>query len=384
MILHLVPDDKFIDFAYSEFEKAAPNQNKFLVISDKEDKKFKYIKSAKVEKISPTKVISQKFIESLKNYEFVVLHWFSAGDNAKIQLVLKASCETKFVWLGWGGDFYKYIAGNRNSLFLKKTSKLWRHKNKIRVIQFIPFKSFIKKIVRYENDHLKAIKKIKYFAPIIPTEYDLLKNALPQFKSKYVPFSYGNIDDLLRGLEQHQIQGQNILLGNSATYENNHLEAFDLIAKLDIEHRNIIVPLSYGDSEYRDIIIAYGKNKFGENFLPLVDFMVKEKYHKIIASCSIVIMNHLRQQAMGNINTMMYLGAKIFLNPKNPVFAFFRNEGAYVFSTDTILKDPHKAFEVLSEKEIAENRKILKKYWSVKAVEDKTRILIETIRNDKV
>lgn len=378
MILHLVPDEKFIDFAYNEFEKIAPGENRFLVISDQVSEQFKYIKSEQVSKISSTEVNNQQFLDTLKEYEFVALHMFSMHDRAKIRLVLNAPSKTKFIWLGWGGDFYHYIVGNYSSLFLEKTRKLWKQNNKKTRL-----KNFIKTLLGHKANHLRAIGKVHYFAPVIPTECNLLKSVLPQLKAEFAPFSYANLEDMLRGLDQHQMEGQNILIGNSASYENNHMEVFDLLEKLDLGQRSVIAPLSYGIPDYRDAIMCRGEEKLGKNFLPLVDFIPKDEYHQMIASCSIVIMNHLRQQAMGNIITMMYLGAKIFLNPKNPVFDFFQNEGAYVFSIDIMSADQHKAFEPLSAEQIAQNRKILEKHWSAKVVEEKTRTLIAMAREGK-
>ncbi len=375
MILHLVPDEKFIDFAYNEFEKIAPGENRFLVISNHDCEQFKYIKSEKVSKISSSELNSYQFLDSLKNYDFIALHMFSMQERAKIRLVLNAPSETKFIWFGWGGDFYHYIVGNYDSLFLEKTRKLWKKNNtKTRL------KNLIKTLLGHKANHLRAINKIHYFSPVIPTEYNLLKSTLPQLKAKFAPFSYANLEEMVRGLDRYQIEGQNILVGNSASYENNHLEVFDLLEKLEIGQRRIVTPLSYGIPEYRDIIKSKGEEKLGKNFLPLVDFIPKDEYHKMIASCSIVIMNHLRQQAMGNIITMMYLGAKIFLNPKNPVFDFFQNEGAYVFSIDIMSVDQHKTFKPLSVEQIAQNRKILEKHWSVKAVAEKTHTLITIVR----
>ena len=379
MILHLVPDEKFIDFAYDEFEKIVPGENRFLAISDQIGETFKYIKSEQIGKISTEEANTKRFMDSLNEYECVVLHMFSMHERVKIRIVLEAQPGTKFVWLGWGGDFYHYISGSHESLFLKKTRKLWKQKN-----QKTRFKNLIKSLLGHKKNHLRAIERVRYFAPVIPTEYDLLKSVLPQLKAEFAPFSYSNLDDMLRGLEHHKIESQNILIGNSASYENNHLEVFDLLEKLDIGKRKIIVPLSYGIPDYRDLVRRQGEQMFEEHFFPLIDFMPKDKYHETIASCSIVIMNHLRQQAMGNIITMMYLGAKIFLNPKNPTFDFFKNEGAYVFSIEALSSNLSGGFDLLSVEQIVENRKILEKHWSAKAVEEKTRKLIAIVRGGQV
>lgn len=373
MILHLVPDEKFIDFAFNEFEKVISG-NKFLVITDSDSGDFKYIKSKNIEKVSAEKIKSKAFISSLQDYEFVVLHYL---DKLKTELVLSAPKGVKFVWLGWGADFYHHITGSNQNLYLSKTKNLWQSKNK-----FTRIKNKVSKLILYKKKYLKAVCKIDFFAPILPNEYGLLKKSIRCFVARYVPFSYGSLDELLLGLNECKVMGGNILLGNSASYANNHIEAIDILAKLNLGHCNVITPLSYGDEEYRDYIAEYGKTRLNDNFKPITDFMDKHEYHQLISSCSIVIMNHLRQQGMGNIVTMMYLGAKIYLNANNPVFEFFKKEGAHVYSIEELTIGNTMVFESLSSEQIAVNRAILEKNWSAVAVENKIRDLIRIVREN--
>ena len=72
MILHIVPDEKFIDMAYDIFEAVQPKNNKFLMADNK--KLLRYIRKTPVEKISKVKFSSRNFAKSLHKYEFVVIH----------------------------------------------------------------------------------------------------------------------------------------------------------------------------------------------------------------------------------------------------------------------------------------------------------------------
>jgi hypothetical protein len=144
--------------------------------------------------------------------------------------------------------------------------------------------------------------------------------------------------------------------------------------------RKIICPLSYGIQDYAREIIQYGSGKLDNNFVPLTDFMPIEEYNKIISSCSIVIMNHLRQQAVGNIVIMMYFGAKIFLNKENPVYEFFKNNGAVVFSMEEL--NGANMNKGLTEQEKNINKAILQKYWSRDVMNEKTKNLINTMNKD--
>ena len=92
-------------------------------------------------------------------------------------------------------------------------------------------------------------------------------------------------------------------------------------------------------------------------------------------------MNHLRQQAVGNIVTMMYFGAKIFLNKENPVYDFFINIGAVIFSMEELNYENINLR--LTKEEIEINKIILKKYWSRDIMVEKTKKLIELLNKDK-
>ncbi len=224
----------------------------------------------------------------------------------------------------------------------------------------------------------KVINRIDYFSPVLEEDYDLLKSSLKNFKPKFLDWNYGTLeDDLIRDFNS-KITERNILIGNSATYENNHLEAFEMVAHLNLEDSKIICPLSYGEgTQYTEKIIQKGHELFGTRFHPLTEFIPIDDYRKIIGSCSIVIMNHLRQQAVGNIIMMMYLGAKIFLNTENPVYHFFKKRGAVIFSTNELTSQVISL--PLTDGDTAVNRNILKNYWSRQVILEKTRKLIQTV-----
>jgi hypothetical protein len=247
----------------------------------------------------------------------------------------------------------------------------------------INFKDNIKKIIKsiifYQiKDYKEILKKINYFAPVLYEDYVLLKKQINDFRPKYLDWNYGSLEnDFIK--EDLEIKGNNILIGNSSSFENNHIEVIDYLSELDLDSRKIICPLSYGNSEYAVEIIKYGNKILPNNFEPLKNFMKIEEYNEIISTCSVVIMNHLRQQAVGNIIIMMYFGAKIFLNKENPVYEFFKNKGAIIFSINELNNQVINT--KLSEEEIKKNRQILKEYWSEDIMIKKTEKLIETMRN---
>jgi len=375
MILHIVPDDKFIDMAYNMFEIACPNNNEFLVVTN--NKNLKYIKTTPVTKVSHIKFFSHGFKKKLSQYEFIIIHWL---DDKNMKLLLEADKNIKFLWIGWGGDYYNLIKSKKDNLLLPKTKELVGTINLNKSLNYKEIiKSILKKVLFFNLDRHKAIQRVDCFAPVLYEDYALMKNSIKDFKPQYIDWNYGTLeDDFIVRLKDIKINANNILLGNSDTATNNHLEVFDMLNTLDIKDSKIIAPLSYGNIAYRDKIIKVGKYIYGKQFIPLINFMSKEEYNKIISSCSNVIMNHTRQQALGNIIIMMYVGAKIFLRKENPVYSFFKNNNAIIFSIEELNNENFK--RILAEAEIKQNREILISYWSRKVILQKTKKLIETMR----
>ena len=92
-------------------------------------------------------------------------------------------------------------------------------------------------------------------------------------------------------------------------------------------------------------------------------------------------MNHYRQQAMGNILIALWMGAKLFLSLRNPAYSFLNNMGVKLFSIEKDLYKNKISLDGLFEKDIFNNREILKKYYGHEQVLERTRNLLNTISN---
>ncbi|MDD3014474.1 MAG: TDP-N-acetylfucosamine:lipid II N-acetylfucosaminyltransferase [Candidatus Gastranaerophilales bacterium] len=375
MILHLATDEKFIDAAYSIFNGILPNENKFLIVSS--EKKLKYVKSAKYELITFKELYNPDFIIKLNSYDFVIFHSLL---NCFKKLILRMNPKVKILWIGWGFDYYGQMTNcyPRNLLF-EKTNTLYS-KN-MTIINLLKSNFGLLKRLFDNTIHFSRIaKRVDYFAPVLPNEYELCKKHISGLKAEFISWNYidnieENKSDNISGF------GNDILLGNSASYTNNHYEAIDILSTIKIDSsRKVYVPLSYGDNKYRDCVINYGKSKLGNIFVPLVDFMPQEEYWKIIASCKFVLMNHLRQQAMGNIVVKIYNGSSVFFQPNNPCFQFFKNIGVKVFDIGTLaVKKNIEEFD-LTDEEINANKRSIISYFGKNAILQKTANLITKIK----
>jgi dTDP-N-acetylfucosamine:lipid II N-acetylfucosaminyltransferase len=226
--------------------------------------------------------------------------------------------------------------------------------------------------LRYELFYLprikRAIRRTDFFSSPFPEDFDLLRAYFKEdFHPTYTRVFYGSVErTYVPGAER--VYGRNILVGNSATATNNHLEVFAILAGMDLGHRKIVVPLSYGDDVYRDAILDRGRSMFGERFQPMTEFLPLEQYNNLIAQCSVVVMGHKRQQGTGNTATLLYKGAKVFLEEVNTVYQYLRNRGGYVYTLDDLKKGGVEAFAPLTEEQKGKNRAVLEDYASTEVV----------------
>lgn len=372
MILHIATDSLFLDMAYRKFEKASPGLNEFVVISNQTSLQISKIANVKV--LSSKAVFEDDFLNRLSAYDAMVVHYLN-HDSAL--LIAKAPPKMRVLWLGWGGDYYSLIQGKKENFYLLEKTLDAYAKNRSLKAGIRHLLILCRDLFRNSREvKLNAVKRIDFFAPVLPEEYTLVKNSLRGFKAKYISWSYGCLDDLI--LPAKILNGNNILLGNSATYTNNHLDAFELLKGFNLPGK-IITPLNYGEKDYAKLIIKSGKALFDKNFEPIQDFLPLAEYAEYASQCPYVIMNHLRQQGLGNIIMMMHLGAKIFLNAQNPIFRFFQSQGAFIFTTD-FLKDKGNFESVkLTSDNIQQNRNVLAKVWGTDQVHHRTLKVISAL-----
>lgn len=379
-ILHISNKNVFIKYALNSFENVYPAQNKLWMFSSRCD--AKKLNEEGVSSITFISTFNPFTLKSLKSYDLIIIHGF---DVFKYPLIALAPAGVKFAWLGWGYDYYDYIYANPDDLLLADTLALNNKCSQQSFKQSIHPVNLLKKIAKKIVElgfREKALKRICTISPVLKEDYDLLKSAellkpLPDF----VPWNYGSLEEaLIKNFIGQRVSGNKVLVGNSASFTNNHLEVFDLlqeVAKSTEAHLQVIAPLSYGDACFKQAVIEKGKACFVDRFQPLTDFMPIDDYVALIKQCGFVVMNHKRQQAVGNIVIMLYLGARVFLREENPTYQMLKGEGAVVNTLDELKAQPGLLKTPLTENEVTQNIKVLYKHWSKAVIDQKTKSLVE-------
>jgi hypothetical protein len=326
MILHLADDEKVISRAIEIFDKAFPEKNLFVVDVPNSDYVFKHVE-LKEDVVAAVFGSSQfyKTIGDLNQYSAIVFHNLTRN---KCRFIKKnKTYPAKFIWILWGFDLYSFLETKGYNLYVNKKDFNALTRLKIAVKKILQ-KNF------YNILYAAAYKRIDICACPAKGDYELLKEKI-DIDAKWQWYNYFPVDSIIRKLNLGEtVSGDNILVGNSGAITNNHVEAFRLLQKFNLGSRAVITPLTYGDAMNINHVINEGKKILPENFSPVLGFLPISEYNYVIKECSIVIMPHLRQQAVGNLIILLYLGAKVYLYKKNPLFKYFKSLGLIFFSIE--------------------------------------------------
>lgn len=355
MNLHLMLDEKVISRTILYFEEVIPNNNKYIILQSKEGIPHNHVFIEK-ENVTFEKYGTRRFWEvvgEIKQYRQIICHNLT---DPMVDFLLKSNATCPIIWIIWGIELYNLLLTKRGYILYANPNDIGKIKTiKSRIAMKLLFFDEMRKYKR----RLKAIEKISY---VCCTDGDMksLLYFYPEFSHlKKMNFFYYPIDDILGDLLiSNKELGNNIIVGNSAQFTNNHRYVFELLSNISIGNRKVIVPLSYGEAP--QYVIKCGKI-LGDLFCPITTFMPLNQYNELMISARTYIYGNFRQEAVGNILVALFLGATVFLDKRNPLFEDFSLQGYVVFSLDKI---KNMIDYRLTKEEIDRNRKLIKESYS--------------------
>lgn len=370
MILHIGEDNRFVELARLQFECANIDENIYLINSSNE--KLKYVTKQNNVIIADKNSNEHKNIVFDSKFDLIVFH--NCNQKYKWKIINSINKSTKILWLAWGSDIYQ-LPKLRKTLILSETKKALKPFSKKSILDFLDHISRI--ILRKYNSQIKAYKKIDYCAPVMSA--DLLElNKKYNLGIKELSFTYGSLDYYAGSAPNSIFYGNNILIGNSGHQSSNHIDAFKAIK--NISKGKIIAPLSYGGSkDYIKQVNKYGKYYFKERYNPLQILIPIDEYIKTLLTCKAAFMYHKRQQAVGNIITLLWIGVKVFVDEENPVYSFYKKNNILIFSINKFIEQSNTTdITPLNKIEILNNRKQLISLYSFDNIVEETKKLIIT------
>ena len=323
------------------------------------------------------------FLDYIKSnhIDVVIIHYFY---SVPFSLIPQIPLNVKVLWFAWGYDLYFPLFQHRplicRSLIHPETRRILKGDIISRLKTWVKIVGY----KRYQRTIEDAIARIDFFSGVIPDEYELIIKDKHNYFFRAVPlnFTYTDIHNTIESPEDMSTlaEGFNIQIGNSGDPSNNHVDVFYKLKEYGIIDKKIYVPLSYsGTKYYVSRVLKEGKRLFGDNFVPLKEFMPLKDYERILSSSGYAIFFHERQQAIGNIYSALGRGCMVFISETSPVYDFLKRIG-YVFYT--IQHDLRKIVdnEKLTTEQILINRRLLAQNFSVESESNKAVKILNALK----
>ncbi len=375
-IIHYCQDEKFINSSYHQFNELFPQKNHFYIY-DCENQKTKHINVN--QDFSFIDTIPESFKKIPEN-SLVIFHSLPEYLISYLHLLPKSATT---VWLQFGYEIYgDHNLYSQNILLDRLTKKHFKKeypkdkiKDKIKT-KIFPFLRLFKKELYLTHGEQASVKKkkkieqlkrINFWGTSYREECQHLSKTLG-YQRPLFEFYYYSLEQILN-IESKIILNKNkIMIGHSGFPNGNHLDILEKIKEFKTPPKDIIVPFSYGIEDYKKYIKKYNPIK---NVSYIEDFLPLKEYNKILNEVKIAVFNNRRQQALGNIISLLYFGAKVFMSNKNTFYHFLKRKGIHVYCYETELNTSN--FHGLSIDQIKTNRKILKNFLGEDILKEKLR-----------
>jgi len=306
VFLHLIgADRKFVGPIREMFEAVAPGRHCYVLVGPMEEG---FALPDGVTHAPGRRELADA-IGSRSDWDGIVVNGLAFSTLSSV--VDRIPHDVSIAWYVWGFEAYGYWDGLSTQLFLPETLRVQRRLTGPEWKRWL--RSVVRRARRPNRDVPRLLSRYDYCVTPLREEYELfIASGLPTTTR----FHWGTVGLIESGVGTTDMlhAGDDFQLGNSASLTNNHLDAFLLLRTLRLESRRVVVPLGYGDPRYRDVVLSAGREMLGSRFCPLVDFIPLDEYLEIVRSCGHVVMNHCRQQALGNISASLWRGARVYMN----------------------------------------------------------------------
>lgn len=306
VIIHFFPFEKFTENYIDFIDKKFDIKDHIFILygSYNIDKSF-------INKYQNIIVFDKKhfflYYKLLIKCNATIIHSFSIIKEIQLLLLMNRSFLKKTAWVVWGSDLISFSKINEMGIRNKASY-------------------FFKRIM---------IFKLKSVVFLVEDDWLNFKKTF-NIDKKHFTAIYGNgrVFNILKSIDNFEKPPKkhiNILVGNSATQSNNHIEALEYLKNFVNKNILIYLPLSYGEESYKNEIISYCNEHFPNTAIMILDFLEYRDYLQLISTMDIAIFNNDRQQALGNIRAAIYFGSKIYFKSGNELANYFDGKIDYDF-----------------------------------------------------
>ena len=357
--IHLLSDKKFVPWVKNTF--TLPGWTcLYILINHRKKKSVEQLKEDTYE-VSTDRYGEQFILDQLESGD-IVFHYFL--DNRKADIIAKSPPHLVHCWCFYGAEIYQQTSLFRDRLYGPQTRKLLARLPEVRFrydlrrlyYQYVLFRKTPIRSLR------EAIPKVHAILWYVEEEIQWInaKITLPPWKF----FQFFQFSDIIpEGTGIVNTESKSVLLGNSATVENNHADALQMLTRVKQKGYTISLPLTYGQfKRYKSTIKELYTESLGESAVFLEDHMELSAYYHFLQQHPTAVFLHYRQQALGNILYMLYVGTKVYLSNQNVVITWLKNNGVKVFTfEEDFVKDIQTLDLTLTKEVMNMNRRSIEK-----------------------
>lgn len=284
------------------------------------------------------------------------------------------------VWRFFGRELYFRIP---EYAYSEETLKVLRQKEEQSA--YLKLKQRIRDylvLIKYGTIPTSEIRKATFsradfFLGLSKPEYEFLKNIWQNLP----PFIQLNLPPYLETNTFKRTKSNLVILGNNRRPYNNHLDIIEGIRKSESKSNfKFLLMFNYGlSNNYSNIVrqeaLKVKEINVLESFLPLNEF--KEIY----TTADAFVMNGQRQMAMGNILEALQQNIKIYLNEKNLIYSWLKENGIVVFTIENFFSDLESNNIALSLEDAIFNQQQLMKLTSKYNIDSFQKAISEIVCN---
>ena len=369
MILHLVTDEQFTDYAIQQFSAPEMKSEFVLIPSNFDNWTVKLLDHCTIIKQNSPEF--EDLLNRLGQYSGIILHGLFWG-QWQTQLLHRTPDHVKIAWMYWGGEIYSRHEFNDN--FMASITRFLDRLHKR--------KKYIAADTKWEIP-IELYNRVDYCLTDAEEEYALGKK-LTGGNFKHLWYNYYSIERTVGSLMDGQCNGLNIWIGNSSSLKNNHVDVLWTLYKegllRKLQNHKVIIPLSYGEPWVRNVVMKVGRLFLGKLMQVLVNYIPRDEYNGLMLSCSTMIMNYWQPAAQGNIITGLWLGMRVYLSEKCVSYDYFKRIGCKIYSIERDLnrKNPD-VFAPMKQEDIDANRAVLRKWYSREEIHKRNMEIVKAL-----
>ncbi len=370
-ILHLIIDHQVIERTLGVYEKIFDGLNEVIIFNN--TSKYKHIdKYGKKYLIKKNEGKKKGELFNFKGYTHIIAHYMTMD---MIDFIKSAPSEIHVTWEIYGADLYNQflfplgqqifytdvLKYEKYSFFRKNIPTIFNYLLELKGYKYKTKKN-IKKQFDYITSRINSMQYCCRYDAVYIEKYS--KRIIPSYE--IFNYSLNTVLGELKGIDF--FDGEDILIGNSASFSNNHFYIFDLIKDIDISGK-LILPLSYGGSrQYADDVQKKFESIYGNRVVTLKKYIPLHDYNKIFTQIKIMILSAWRQESQGTAIMGFYLGIKVFMSTKSPLYKWFKDCGFIVYSLEDATE---RDFQIsLTKEQKNHNRNLVLSRYNDKNVEN--------------